>query len=598
MKEEEMVTSTPESTNETTDTTVATPEVQQETVEPTVEAPVGQPEVSPVETTNEVEMQTPAETAPVAPTEESVEAPVTTPDTTSLAPEAPETPIGETTAPVTLEAPADPTAKKSKKGLIIAIVAIVLVLAILGIAFYVTQFKSGNKRLETIVDSLFDNATYTETVKKIKKQQSGTYSVSASADLKQDSSSLFSGSVEFNGNYGIDVDKKNAYATLSLENLVYNKSSLLGATGLNATAELDDQTLYLGVTELFDKVIKQDSEDFAETWEELKKLFEETNNKENVDVQLIINGIEAATKASVNAVDVTQTVKSVDGIGNVNVVTIKLDKTNAVKMSNAFRDSILNNQELIKELATLSDEKEEDIKEMVKDMFDEESISSDLNETIEVYTALLGNELKGFRVEYVNETSEYSCTSGTTDVVTVLKDGDKYKVKVNAPKSMTADLEITATLGDTTTLAVTGTINIISNESDYSNGKTICTESSKTAVKVDVKYTFANDFTSKQSMKLEGKVEAANNCSKESYYCENTTYEASFNLSEQITIDATYKTSSIDKDKAVDASELTEQDSVTIVTNAQNNLGYLGTIIYNYLVGESSSDDYYYSSEY
>lgn len=609
MKEEEMVTSTPESTMETTNTAVPTPEVPAENVEMPAVASVEQPVVSTVEqtpveaapvvestpeVTNEVQ-STPVESPEAAPVEapatSPVETPVTSPVDTPPVNDAPEAPIGEATTPVTLEAPADPTAKKSKKGLIIAIVAILVILIGLGVTFYITQYKSASKRIDVIVDELFKNISYSEKINQINKKQSGTYTLSASGDIKSNDKSVYSGSIELNGNYGYDLDKKDAYATLDLENLVFNKNSLLGATGINASGEIEDSTIYIGVKELLDKVITDTSDDYGETWDEIKNLLEQQNDSVNVNV--LIAGVQQALKDGINSVEAEQSVASVEGIGTTNVIKIKINYDNAVKISNTFRDSLLNNAAFMKEYAKLTDSKEDDAKKSLESSFTTSSISKDLDETIEIYSPLFGNALKGFKVTNKNEKSDWSCASEKTNVVKVIVDGSKYKITADYPEQGTANLELTLVSNNNeTTIAVTGTVKSIVHKSRYSSNDSIeCEKVGTEEYTVDVKYEYKNDHSSKQSLKIAADVNGKTSCTDKDY-CDEGTAGVKLDINEQLTIDASYKESSIDKEKAVKAEELTQEDMLTIANNLSTNMGTLGQYIYYYLFGTQTSTDY------
>lgn len=211
----------------------------------------------------------------------------------------------------------EPNKKKSKKGLIIGIIValIIVIVAILGIFGYMFLYKSADKRISNVIDNAFKQVS---SVSNDEKKASGTLSMDGRVSV---GSTTYS--AKLSAKYGVDLTKKIMNFDASIESLNIGME-LLDET-LKVNTYLKDSNVYLYFSNFYDKYVytKVDG---------LDEIFNSTTTTD-VDSKVLIDGFKDAIKAGLLAADKTQKMKA-----NSNVVTIKLNKENQTKISNAAKN--------------------------------------------------------------------------------------------------------------------------------------------------------------------------------------------------------------------------------------------------------------------
>lgn len=349
-------------------------------------APAVQPVVAP---------ETPV--APVAPTPVVESAPVVEPIVPAPAPTTAMVNQGVTPPPFGGEKIAStidaPKKKISKGALIGIIVAVVVVLAGIGVGvfYYMSQYKSADKRLDTIINTVFKDLV------SIKNEEielgSGSYELSAS--ISSNDSTV---STKLNGMYAIDINNKIADYTLNVESLQFGQE-LLDAGELNFEVYAEGNRVYFLLQNFYDKYIYVDTEGV---------FVEEENDKGEkieIDYQKLVIALRDAVKASFRAANKTQTVGEVkiDGKATTaNIIEINFNEANVKIMVKALQNSLANNKVFITEIAKISGKTEEEVKESILGIDEEEKDEvSDLDTlsktttVLKIYTAMFGDELLG-----------------------------------------------------------------------------------------------------------------------------------------------------------------------------------------------------------
>ena len=578
-------------------------------VEPTpapVEAPTPVVEPTPVETpapaVTPVETPAPVENTPVATvTPEVNPAPVTeTPVETAPVTSAPEAPIGETNTPINpppLDAPVDDTTKKSKKGLFITLIIVLIVLAVGGLIAF-SQFGTSKSRIKSIANAIFTTENFQKIKNEFQKQQSGTYKFSLSGKINQQDQDPINGNLEVKGNYGYDLPNKEMYATVSVDKMNFASQELLGSTGLNSSLDISRDTLYFQIKEIYDKVLFIKDDSFLELFEELEKALESSNNTESIDVNKVIIALRDAFAEGLNAPKSSQSVKSVDGIGTTNIITIVLNKSNKELITKTILNKLAES-DFPKEIAKVTGDDAATIKDSLKERANSYE-ADDETETLYIYTSLFGNNLEGIRITKPSDKDD--CGKGKPfDGFITIKDNTltyKFTDPDQANGTITIKLE---NKGTKTDIVVSAKVTEIISKRNYNSEGSIdsCTEIEKETVTVDFTMTTTNT-ESEKGIDASIKIGTEVTC-KDKYGCTPETNSYELSLSENMTIDKTYVPSSMVKDGAVDVNELTEADQQIIMQNIQNNFAVLSELLSSLFYDSSRQtmyDDYDFDTYY
>lgn len=363
--------------------TPATPVLPQD--QGTVSAPVT-PEVA-------ASFQQPVEMAPVQPEIVPTPAPTTTMVANGITPEGGFT-GGEKIAS-TVEA------KKSNKGKLIAIlvVAVILIAGIVaGVLYYNSQYKSADKRIDSIVNGMFKDLA------NIKNEDvelaSGTYAFEGSVNVNE-----VSYSAKLNGKYAFDIANQVADYTLNVESINMGQE-LLDSGALNLELYAEKHKVYFLLQNFYEKYIYIDTEGMTE-------VTTDTEEELELDVNTMVIAIREATKAGLKAAPNTQTVGEVTIGGTkqkANIVEIQLNEDSAKKILKGFVNSLANNDKFLDEIARVSGEDKAEVKEGLLSVLEEDETNTDeeyedftpdstTTGSIIFYTAMFGEEFLGSTIK-------------------------------------------------------------------------------------------------------------------------------------------------------------------------------------------------------
>ncbi|MDE6292415.1 MAG: hypothetical protein K2L98_01905, partial [Bacilli bacterium] len=280
--------------------------------------------------------------------------------------------------------------KKKKKVIIVVavIVAIIAIAAGIGVYYYMSQYKSADKRIDAVFSGMNKFAAGLKAEKV--ETKSGTYDIGVSFSYGDTSIDC-----KVDGKYAYDLEKRIMDYTFNISKLDMKMDgeelNLIDKDPLKVELYMAEAKAYVLLENFYENYIYSDVEEYD-------KLFDGIEQND-INYTLILQGYINAFKAGLKAASNTQTVKEVTLDGKqqkANVVTIILNKANKKLIVETAVNSIKNNTKLLEEYAKLSnttvDELKKDIEDSTKDME-----FSDDSATLEIITNTKGSLLLGIR---------------------------------------------------------------------------------------------------------------------------------------------------------------------------------------------------------
>lgn len=327
--------------------------------------------------------------------------------------------------------PAEP--KKKKKGKLILIIVIAVILLALiggGVFVYFYEFRSGDTRIDKVVNGLlsFTNGIKNENV----ELGSGSYTIDATigADDQQFGFAL-------NGKYAFDLSKKLVDTTVNVESL--NLGQELLEEELNLEVYLYDSKMYLLFQNFFEKYISYPIEGYDELFSGVEQ--------NDINYALIINAYKTAIKSALKASNYSQTIKDVDINGSTqkaNVITMNLTEANQKSMIRAFVNTLKNNNTALEEMAKVSGEDVASIESNLDAMIDNDDYLLNNSIVIEIYTEMLGDEFLG--VHCTMDTDD-----DTTGIIDLFPITNGYSLSVREDDQEMINMDVTSTEKNTST---------------------------------------------------------------------------------------------------------------------------------------------------
>lgn len=327
--------------------------------------------------------------------------------------------------------PAEP--KKKKKGKLILIIVIAVILLALiggGVFVYFYEFRSGDTRIDKVVNGLlsFTNGVKNENV----ELGSGSYTIDATigADDQQFGFAL-------NGKYAFDLSKKLVDTTVNVESL--NLGQELLEEELNLEVYLYDSKMYLLFQNFFEKYISYPIEGYDELFSGVEQ--------NDINYALIINAYKTAIKSALKASNYSQTIKDVDINGSTqkaNVITMNLTKANQKSMIRAFVNTLKNNNTALEEMAKVSGEDVATIESNLDAMIDNDDYLLNNSMVIEIYTEMLGDEFLGVHCTMDTE-------DDTTNIIDLFPITNGYSLSVREDDQEMINMDVTSTEKNTST---------------------------------------------------------------------------------------------------------------------------------------------------
>lgn len=360
--------------------------------------------------------------------------------------------------------------KNNKKPIIIVIVAIVVAL-IVGFAafFYIHEFKSGNKKLDALVDNLFafTNNISNETV----KVSSGKYDVNMSLNDGKNNYSA-----KLNGSYGVDIDKKIMNYKINVESI--NVGQELIPHPLKVEMYSIDSKLYFLLENFYDKYIYYDVDGMEDFYTSLKE--------NDINYQLIIQTNKNAFKNSLKAMKHTEEIatRNINGKDKkVNVLKIQFTKDNQKIFIDTLVNTLINSEDALKEMAKLTGETVDDLKKSIKELSEDiEYLNEDT--LFEIYTPILSNDYEGIKAEYFENKDKY------TMMITPEKDSTKMVVNENNKEVLSLNVKnVTSLTKDTkdTVFNLSGSITDDKNKYTFELAATVKADLKPNVVNVNVR---------------------------------------------------------------------------------------------------------------
>ncbi|MCH5167244.1 MAG: hypothetical protein J1F35_05055 [Erysipelotrichales bacterium] len=282
--------------------------------------------------------------------------------------------------------------KKNKKSMIILIVvvAVVLLIAILGGVFYYTQFKTANKRIEKIVSAITSGTSSLNN--EVIDKSSGSYNLDLSVSYADTN---IGGKV--NGTYAKDLSGRALDLTFNLESL--NMGEELVASPINVELYYADSKVYVLLQNFYENYIYEEYPEFDSLFNAIEQ--------NNINYVVLVNGVKNAFSNGLQNMSSTQSIGNATINGQTkraNIITINYNEVNTKRFLSAFFRNLSNNQTFIAELAKLTETSEEDVKTKLQEAAVEEyEFDETQNATLEIYTAMFGNEMYGLKISSKND---------------------------------------------------------------------------------------------------------------------------------------------------------------------------------------------------
>lgn len=260
---------------------------------------------------------------------------------------------------------------KKNKGLIIGIVAgvIALVVILLGVFFYMSQFKSADKRITNVVNKAFSELKFNNDNL---EKTSGNMNVDGKVSVGSTSYSA-----SFDVKYGVDMLEKLMNFNITLNNL--NVGMELLDEPLHVNTYIADSKVYALFSNFYDKYVYTNVDGMDEIFNVVEQ--------NDIDYKVVVDGFKEAMIAGLKSADKKQNLKGMN-----NVIKIELTESNQKKITEAAKKSALNNDKFLTELTKLTGK---DIKTL-KSELENENVTENIKDTkgyIELVTNFFGSEL-------------------------------------------------------------------------------------------------------------------------------------------------------------------------------------------------------------
>lgn len=260
---------------------------------------------------------------------------------------------------------------KKNKGLIIGIVAgvIALVVILLGVFFYMSQFKSADKRITNVVNKAFSELKFNNDNL---EKTSGNMNVDGKVSVGSTSYSA-----SFDVKYGVDMLEKLMNFNITLNNL--NVGMELLDEPLHVNTYIADSKVYALFSNFYDKYVYTNVDGMDEIFNVVEQ--------NDIDYKVVVDGFKEAMIAGLKSADKKQNLKGMN-----NVIKIELTESNQKKITEAAKKSALNNDKFLTELTKLTGK---DIKTL-KSELENENVTENIKDTkgyIELVTNFFGSKL-------------------------------------------------------------------------------------------------------------------------------------------------------------------------------------------------------------
>lgn len=281
--------------------------------------------------------------------------------------------------------------KKNKKVIIIVavILAIIAIAAGIGVYYYMSQYKSADKRIDAVFSGMNKFAAGLKAEKV--ETKSGTYDIGLSLSYGDTS---FEGNLD--GKYAYDLEKRIMDYTLNITKLNMKADGenleLIDKDPLKLELYTAESKAYFLLENFYENYIYSDIEGYDSLFDGIEQ--------NDINYTLILQGYINAIKAGLKAASNTQTVKEVTLDGKTqkaNVVTIILNKENKKIIVEKAVNTMKNNTKFLEEFAKLSNMSVDEIKTNIDEAMSDLEYGEG-SQTLEIITNTKGTTLLGMRV--------------------------------------------------------------------------------------------------------------------------------------------------------------------------------------------------------
>ena len=305
----------------------------------------------------------------------------------------------------TTSSEAMPKKKKGNAKLIIIVIFIFLLLACLGVLVYYKVVSSKN------IFKILINDTFTYLESNIQESDAinGSFELKVSGTSSDNSVNDMLGvisKVELTGNYGIDYKSK----LMNLDIFTKYENDKL----MNANIYTEDSNGYIMLEDIYDKYIKVPVDDYD-------SLFS-FGNKRN-DYKIVLKSINKALNDSLKDKYFVKEKLSIDG-NKTNKITLKLTEDNYNLIKKDFINILLNNNEFLDSISSITNKSVDEIKEVLSDTLENEEFEG---VDISIYTKGVKNEFVKLEIADAN------------DSIRITKNKDKYDYEILEDKEVIYD---------------------------------------------------------------------------------------------------------------------------------------------------------------
>ncbi|MDE6141399.1 MAG: hypothetical protein K2G03_02240, partial [Bacilli bacterium] len=304
----------------------------------------------------------------------------------------------------------------------------------IGVYYYMSQYKSADKRIDAVFSGMNKFAAGLK-AEKI-EAKSGTYDIGFSLVAGDDS---IDGKID--GKYAYDLEKKIMDYSLNISKLDMKMEGedlqLIDKEPLKLELYTAESRAYVLLENFYENYIYSDIEEYDSLFDGIEQ--------NDINYTLILQGYINAIKAGLKAASNTQTVKEVTLDGKTqkaNVVTIILNKNNKKLIVEKAVNHMKNNTKFLEEFSKLSSISVDEIKTNLDESLSDLEFSDD-SQTLEIITNTKGSSLLGIRV-YDDE--------ATLELAQV---ANGYKVSFNKDKKDVFKIVYTSTQNTNSTVKET-----------------------------------------------------------------------------------------------------------------------------------------------
>lgn len=314
---------------------------------------------------------------------------------------------------------------------------VLMVIAVIIGATYIANMTTPKKIFETSLNNLFDSISKTDNFKTI----TGDMSLNVKID-SEDNDDIYEIINNLNANITYGIDYENKKVNLGLDSFYKNKDLL------TVNAYLKNDNVYIYLEQLFDKYVEIPIDNYVDIFNNKDFI----NNYKNILIE-VVKALKESLKDSYFTSEKTSLV--IDD-KKINVTKNKLN-LNHDNLESLIKDAVakLNNENFIKNVASLTDLSEAEIKDAFEQIINEDMEDTD-DLVISIYTKGSMKKFVAFEIEKSNDKFMLTSLKDNTYKYELINDEDKIDGTINISKKNDANsLNFTLNINPVKELKVT-----------------------------------------------------------------------------------------------------------------------------------------------